>query len=145
MRIVLMLSPGAFDDRTCGRRPSQRRRSQAHPTQDEGHGRGALYEADQKDGSVHRPEEGRQEVQGRPRGEGALNQGRVLQENGHLSDCPAGDKGESCADLKGTHTDIFCVGCHDWFDEPHILPNGTDIWRRNNFSATSSNIWSNRP
>jgi hypothetical protein len=25
------------------------------------------------------------------------------------------------------HPRIFCDGCHDWFDQPHILSNGRSV------------------
>lgn len=48
-----------------------------------------------------------------------------LNPDGHSQTCQTRPGGVS--DTSQTHNDIFCEGCHDWFDKPHILPNGTDI------------------
>lgn len=56
-----------------------------------------------------------------------MDNSKTLRADGHTSDCPGSSAEPPCADPNGTHTDIFCDECHDWFQEPHILPNGTDI------------------
>lgn len=66
---------------------------------------------------------------------------RTLTGSGHTSDCPGDSNNEPCADPVSTHTDIFCEGCHDWFDEPRVLPNGTDIAWPSTWSRTQADQW----
>lgn len=62
----------------------------------------------------------------------------VLTAAGHASDCTGG----SCGPVSsGTHNDIFCEGCHDWFEEPEVLPNGTDIAGPASWSRAQAAQW----
>ncbi len=65
---------------------------------------------------------------------------RELNASGHTDDCP-GNSHQSCAYPQSSHVDIFCQGCHDWFDEPHILPNGTDIAWPGSWSRERARAW----
>src|SRR3982750_1543648 len=48
---------------------------------------------------------------------------QILRSDGHTAECrEARASGDG-----GRYEDIFCDGCHDWFDKPHVLANGTDI------------------
>lgn len=49
---------------------------------------------------------------------------KTLNERGHINGCPADNP---LANPEGTHVDVYCDGCHDWFQEPTILANGTDV------------------
>jgi hypothetical protein len=59
---------------------------------------------------------------------------------GNTDDCVADATGSS--DTAGSsHTDIFCEKCHDWFDEPHVLPNGTDVAWPSSWSREQAQAW----
>jgi hypothetical protein len=68
-------------------------------------------------------------------------QERSLQPHGHTSDCPDKGKGEECADSAGNHTDIFCDGCHEWFTEPQVLRNGSDIAWPSGWTEEQAGRW----
>src|SRR3954468_9991138 len=72
---------------------------------------------------------------------------KTLQSDGHTAEC----REARAADDGGRYEDIFCDGCHDWFDKPHVLANGADIawpsgwtreqakqWRQENGLASAS-------
>jgi len=65
---------------------------------------------------------------------------RTLNPSGHTDDCSS-NSDQPCADPKSTHVDIFCEGCHDWFDEPHVLPNGTDVAWPSNWTRKEADYW----
>ena len=58
--------------------------------------------------------------------------------SGHAEDC---ESDTPFADRGGQYTDIFCNQCHDWFDEPHVLPNGTDIAWPANWTQKDADHW----
>ena len=65
--------------------------------------------------------------------------GRKLEADGHTIGCP--ENGEACTSPVATHSDIFCEGCHDWFEQPHVLSNGTDVAWPANWTRDQAAQW----
>ena len=64
---------------------------------------------------------------------------RKLEADGHTGECP--QNAEACTSLAASHSDIFCEGCHDWFEQPHVLPNCTDIAWPANWTRQQAAQW----
>ena len=66
---------------------------------------------------------------------------RELESNGHTVECQKTVQGKPCADTASEYNDIFREGCHDWFTDPHVLPNGTDIAWPSGCSEDQAKPW----
>lgn len=68
---------------------------------------------------------------------------QTLNARGHTDGCPH-SWDNPVADCDGTHVDVFCDGCHDWFTEPKILANGTDIAWPSGWTREQAKAWRNK-
>jgi hypothetical protein len=62
---------------------------------------------------------------------------KAMKASGHMEGCP--DEAKEPASTG--YADIFCEGCNDWFDQPKILPNGTDIAWPADWSREKAQRW----
>jgi hypothetical protein len=69
-----------------------------------------------------------------------MNQ-KTMMPSGHADGCPDYNGRKHSSNSSGGYSDIFCENCHDWFDEPHVLPNGTDIAWPSRWSREQAEEW----